>query len=67
MTFEEKKASSPDDSDEEPKSSTPVVIMTVTNGFDQLYRVELTHNFMARQRQACSIEGTWQSYFDLLQ
>ena len=66
MTFEENKEEDSDSSDEEAKVSPKVVIMTVTNGYDRLYRVALTHKFMEQQRRASQIEGSWQSYFELL-
>ena len=40
------------ESDEEHKVAPKLVLMTVTNGYDKLYRVELTHKFMEKQRSA---------------
>ena len=42
------------------------VVLTVTNGFDRLYKVELSFQFMSMQRQQSQIEGSWHAYFDLL-
>ena len=40
--------------------------MTLTNGFDKMYRIDLSYAFMNSHRKAIGIEGTWQAYFDLL-
>ena len=40
--------------------------LTVTNGFDKMFRLKLSYSFMKAHRYALGIEGTWQAYFDLL-
>ena len=58
LIFEEKAAEQDDEEDE--------VSLIVTNGFDKLYRIELSYSFMARHRNKVGIEGTWKAYFELL-
>ena len=33
--------------------------LIVTNGFDKLYRIDLSYGFMASHRTKVGIEGTW--------
>ena len=42
------------------------VQLTVTNGLDKLYQVDLDQDYLERHRLRTGIEGTWKSYFTLL-
>ena len=53
-----------DEENEDPEKE--IIVLTITNGFDRLYQVELSYQFMSSQRQQSQIEGSWHAYFDLL-
>ena len=48
------------------KNNETEISLIVTNGYDKLYRLVLSYEFMTKHRQKVGIEGSWQAYFDLL-
>ena len=51
---------------EEDEPPCRVTKLTVTNGFDKMFMLELSYAFMRAHRTHLGIEGTWKAYFDLL-
>lgn len=41
------------------------MVLTLTNGMDSMYRVQLDQKFMEEHKKKTGIEGTWPSYFEL--
>jgi len=52
--------------EDEADGSSKVTGVTVTNGYDKMYTLKLSYDFMKDHRHALGIEGTWKAYFDLL-
>ena len=40
--------------------------LVVTNGFNKLYRLEMSYDFFQNHRDKVGIQGTWTAYFELL-